>query len=88
MIITKAIGPHVNVEIKLPRTYYVGEAPFGKSVNLEENEKEAKTDFDIMNKDYGKFCHVFQKDENGKILCQNDYGKVENRRRCIEAMGF
>lgn len=88
MIITTAICPNKKVEIKLPRTYCSGEAPLAKMLNVEENEKEAKADFDQMNRTYGKFCHVFQMDENGKILRQNDYGKVENRRRCIEVMGF
>lgn len=88
MIITTAIGKNFKTEIQLPRTVYHGEAPFGKTEIIEENPKNANTDFENMKKSYGKDCHVFQKDENGKILRESDYSKVENNNRCLEAMGF
>lgn len=88
MIITTAIGKNFKTAIKLPRTVYHGEAPFGKTEIIEENAKNANTDFETMVKSYGKDCHVFQKDENGKILRETNYSKVENHNRCLEAMGF
>lgn len=88
MIITTAIGKNFKTEIQLPRTVYHGEAPFGKMEIIEENPKNANTDFENMKRSYGKDCHVFQKDENGKIIRETDYSKVENNNRCLEAMGF
>ena len=88
MIVTTAIGKNFKTAIKLPRTVYHGVAPFGWMEIIEENPKNANTDFENMKKSYGKDCHVFQKDENGKIIRETDYSKVENNNRCLEAMGF
>ena len=88
MIITIAIGRNFKTAINLPRTVIHGEAPFGVLETVEENAKNANTDFENMKKNYGKDCHVFQKDENGKILRETNYSKVENHNRCLEAMGF
>lgn len=88
MIITTAIGKNFKTAIKLPRTVIHGEAPFVVLETVEENAKNANTDFENMKRSYGKDCHVFQKDENGIILRETDYNKVENYNRCLEAMGF
>ena len=88
MIITTAVGKNFKTAIKLPRTVIHGEAPFGVLETVEENTKNANMDFENMKRSYGKYCHVFQKDENGKIIRETDYSKVENNNRCIEAMGF
>lgn len=88
MIITTAIGRNFKTEIKLPRTVIHGEAPFGELETVEENANNANTDFENMKRSYGKDCYVFQKDENGKILSETDYSKVENYNRCLEAMVF
>ena len=88
MIITTAIGKNFKTAINLPRTVIHGEAPFGVLETVEENTKNANMDFENMKRSYGKYCHVFQKDENGKIIRETDYSKVENNNRCIEAMGF
>ena len=88
MIITTAIGKNFKTAINLPRTVIHGEAPFGVLETVEENTKNANMDFENIKRSYGKYCHVFQKDENGKIIRETDYSKVENNNRCIEAMGF
>lgn len=88
MITTTAIFGNTKKEITLPRTIYVGEAPFGKCETIEANEVNANADFDYMMKEYGNDCHVFQKDENGNVLCENNADRIENYHRDLEAMGF
>jgi len=88
MITTTAIYGNTHEELTLPRTLYVGEAPFGKSVIIEENETNAKADFDYMMKEYGRDCHVFQKDEKGNVLAENNADKVDDYHRNLESIGY
>lgn len=73
-------------ELELPRKNSFGEFPNIETIVTEDNPEERKKDFDYLCKTY-KDCKVIQKDENGKIIRENNVN-VDEIQRQNEACGF